>query len=179
VRYHGILAPAASCPDQVLPRPSTDSDQDAHRPGGGDAEGAPRERRLSWSKLLARVFSVDVLSCPRCGATMRLMATIHAPESVRKILGSLGFASRPPPISGPATLLAPEDQDWIEPAWTEASTGVRCQPAREICVCSSAAPRRPQSQLDFTRFQGEARVSPGVHRRESRLTELPLTGRIR
>jgi hypothetical protein len=116
VRYHGILAPAATCRDQVLPRPSTDSDNDGRHAGNDELKAAPSKRRLSWSKLLARVFAVDVLNCPRCGATMRLMATIHAPEAVRKILGCLGLASRPPPIRRPATLLAPEDQDWIEPA---------------------------------------------------------------
>ena len=47
---------------------------------------------------------------------MRLMATIHAPESVRRILDNLGLASRPPPVILPATLLDPEDHDRIDPA---------------------------------------------------------------
>ena len=68
----------------------------------------------SQSKLLARVFAVDALNCPRCGATMRILATIHAPESVRKILDCVGLASRPPPIAPPEARFDPEEHGWTD-----------------------------------------------------------------
>jgi hypothetical protein len=114
VRYHGILAPAASYRDAVLPTPTTDCDRDTHHAGGDDAPAAPRKRRLSWSKLLARVFAVDALTCPRCRATMRILATIHAPEAVRKILDCVGLSSRPPPVTPVVTSFDLDDHGWID-----------------------------------------------------------------
>ena len=47
------------------------------------------------------VFSVDVLECDRCGGRMRILAAIHPPEAIRKILECLGLPSRPPPLARP------------------------------------------------------------------------------
>jgi hypothetical protein len=46
-------------------------------------------RRLRWAALLQRVFEVDALRCPGCGARMRLLAAIEDPEVARKILECL------------------------------------------------------------------------------------------
>jgi hypothetical protein len=42
------------------------------------------------------MFAVDVLECPACGGRMRILAAIHPPEAIRKILDCLGLPSRPP-----------------------------------------------------------------------------------
>ena len=48
-----------------------------------------------------RAFAVDVLACPHCGGRLRLIATLHDPAVIRKILAHLGCdPSRP--SSGPA-----------------------------------------------------------------------------
>jgi hypothetical protein len=60
-----------------------------------------RQRNYSWAELLKRVFSVDVLECDRCGGRMRILAAIHPPEAIRKILECLGLPSRPPPLARP------------------------------------------------------------------------------
>jgi len=54
---------------------------------------------LFWAELMKRVFELDVLECERCGGRMRILAAIHQPEAIRKILECLGLPSRPPPIS--------------------------------------------------------------------------------
>jgi len=36
-----------------------------------------------------RSFDLDVLACPRCGGRMRLIATIHDPSVIRRILAHL------------------------------------------------------------------------------------------
>jgi hypothetical protein len=59
----------------------------------------PRARRLSWSALMQRVFARDVLKCPSCRGRMRVIAAIEQPEIVAAILGSLGLASRAPPLA--------------------------------------------------------------------------------
>jgi len=48
------------------------------------------------------MFAVDVLECPACGGRIRMLAAIHPPEAIRKILNCLGLASRPPPIASAA-----------------------------------------------------------------------------
>ena len=46
---------------------------------------------------------LEVLTCPRCGARMRILAAINSPDAIRKILACLGLPARNPPI-GPAIL---------------------------------------------------------------------------
>jgi len=48
-----------------------------------------------------RAFAIDVLACPPCGGRLRLIATLHDPAVIRKILAHVGIApSGPRP--GPA-----------------------------------------------------------------------------
>ena len=58
-----------------------------------------RHSNYSWSQLMARIFAVDVLQCPRCGGRMRILAAIEDPSVARKILDCLGLPSRPPPVA--------------------------------------------------------------------------------
>jgi hypothetical protein len=53
------------------------------------AANRPNLRRLAWAELLQRVFAVDAVCCPRCGARMRLFAAIEDPEVACKILACL------------------------------------------------------------------------------------------
>jgi hypothetical protein len=113
VRYHGILAPGASCRDRVVPRPGQLEDVESQRLSkAGCAHGHPceerarpfpdRERRLTWAELMQRVFAVDVLECPRCRGRLRILAVITSLKAIRAILDCLagGRNSRSPPESG-------------------------------------------------------------------------------
>ena len=55
--------------------------------------------RLSWSRLLARVFRVDVTQCPACGGKMKIIAALTEPLAIRTYLDGVGLASRPPHIA--------------------------------------------------------------------------------
>ena len=66
-----------------------------------------RDRRLSWSQLLRRVFAIDALECD-CGGRMRILAAIDQPEVIRAILSCLGLSSRAPPLT-PAPSPEPTD----------------------------------------------------------------------
>ena len=56
-----------------------------------------------------RACAIDVLACPDCGGRLHLIATLHDPAVIRKILAHLGLAPsgpRPgpaPPAPGAAT----------------------------------------------------------------------------
>src|SRR4030042_5525298 len=45
--------------------------------------------RSAWARLIAKVYEIDPLVCPRCGSEMRLIAVITDPAEVRKILRHL------------------------------------------------------------------------------------------
>ena len=81
--------------------PDSHSDPTVNRPG---------PRRLPWAALLQRVFEIDALRCPRCGAPMRLVAAIEDPAVARKILACLDLPARAPPLA-PA---APDETAWHE-----------------------------------------------------------------
>jgi hypothetical protein len=72
-----------------------------------DAEAADsvsdKERRSTWARLIAQVYEVDPLVCPRCSAPMRILAVITEPEEVRKILRHLVKIGRSPPGLDPTS----------------------------------------------------------------------------
>jgi hypothetical protein len=51
-----------------------------------------RPRAWSWAALMHRAFGIDVLTCVHCGGRLRLIATLHDPAVIRKILAHLGTA---------------------------------------------------------------------------------------
>lgn len=115
VRYHGILAPAARWRRDIVPKGSVAEAGDCHPHSGCAARSSKRKppegqcqkeqripsrpRNYSWAELMRRVFAIDVLECDRCGGRMRIVAAIHPPEAIRKILDCLGLPSRAPPIA--------------------------------------------------------------------------------
>ena len=46
-----------------------------------------------------RVFGIDVLLCPQCAGPRRVLAAIHDPDSVRKVLGALGLSAAVPELA--------------------------------------------------------------------------------
>jgi len=53
-----------------------------------------------------RAFAIDALACPHCGGRLRLIATLHDPAVIRKLLAHLGIAPGLAP-SGPSPGPAP------------------------------------------------------------------------
>ena len=92
IRFHGVLAPNARLRSKIVPAPAppaTESpSEDAH------GQGAPA--RMSWARLLKRVFDIDVEHCPNCGAALKIIAAIEDPPVIVKILSHLGLSTRGP-----------------------------------------------------------------------------------
>ena len=77
----------------------------AGRFGGGDSGGGsgspadPHHRpvRLSWARLLKRVFEIDLEHCPNCGGELKIIAAILEVPVIERILTHLGLQARAPP----------------------------------------------------------------------------------
>jgi hypothetical protein len=53
--------------------------------------------RISWARLLKRVFDIDIERCPRCSGELKIIAAIEQPTVIAKILAHLGLPTRAPP----------------------------------------------------------------------------------
>lgn len=115
-RYYGVFAPRSKLRPAVVPRrgPGREASCDNHdAPPTGGASGAPvapgagltppepesdmtRRRRLAWSKLLARVFAVDVLSCPKCGSSMQRVEVCTSAARISAVMREVETATGPP-----------------------------------------------------------------------------------
>ena len=113
-RYHGILGPAAVWRPLIIPTANDSSNEMLVNPQPSaqastapdvDADSTPqtlpsaRHRNYTWAELAKRVFLVDVLHCERCGGRMKIISSIHPPDTTRKILECLGLPSRAPPLA--------------------------------------------------------------------------------
>jgi len=57
--------------------------------------------------VAAAVYLVEVLRCPHCGARRRLLAAMHDPESIRRVLLAMRLAATLPV---PAAARSPPEQ---------------------------------------------------------------------
>jgi len=102
VRYAGVLAGASKWRTLIVPRPAP---APADQPGAPercppsnqpDPGARPRSNYRPWAELLRRTFGIDIDTCPRCGARMRLIALITEPPEVARFLRHLGEPTEPP-----------------------------------------------------------------------------------
>ena len=101
IRFHGVLAPNAKLRALVVPQGSEVREQTtevaAASEGGAETIRA-RPHRISWARLLKRVFDIDLQHCPNCGAgELKIIAAILERPAIEKILSHLGLDPQPPP----------------------------------------------------------------------------------
>jgi Putative transposase len=112
IRFHGVLASNAKLRPEIVP---SSGRQTGHVPvpgfpGGpvnsnntaddhGDAPHHSAPARISWARLLKRVFDIDIERCPQCGGTLQIIAAVEDPTVIAKILTHLGLPIRAPPRS--------------------------------------------------------------------------------
>ena len=100
LREHGVLAPNAKLRalvvPQVVPQESEPAAQQA-KPAECEARCSRHQPvRLSWARLLKRVFDLDLEHCPNCGGELRIIAAILEQPVIEKILMHLGLQTRAP-----------------------------------------------------------------------------------
>lgn len=60
--------------------------------------------KQAWARLLAKVYEIDPLVCPKCGSEMKVIAVIQDSDEIKKILAHLAKTGRAPPGFDPSTL---------------------------------------------------------------------------
>ncbi|MCE2661183.1 MAG: transposase [Rubrivivax sp.] len=97
IRFHGVLAPNAKLRAWVVPQ-ELEPPAQAAPPAECEASCAHHHPvRLSWAKLLKRVFEIDMEHCPNCGGELKIIAAILEQPVIEKILTHLGLQARAPP----------------------------------------------------------------------------------
>jgi hypothetical protein len=113
LRFHGCLAPHYKYRDQIVPQPKLTPILTAVgiQAPNNDQLTTTNPNRMSWARLLKRIFNVDVEECPNCGKRMRIIAAIEEPAVIKKILDHLGLSTKVPQL---APARAPPDVDITE-----------------------------------------------------------------
>jgi hypothetical protein len=115
--------PLAPAPVPVAPSEQQAGREPPPAPPAGPPIGAPvthraeegaSPARMCWAALLQRVFAVDALRCPHCGATMRVIAAIEDPLIAHKVLACLGLPARAPPVASAGGESLPSDPPYDE-----------------------------------------------------------------
>jgi hypothetical protein len=89
------------------------ADEGSARDAVPSPEGAPKQllvphapgkphrprKRYSWAELLRRVFLLDVLRCPWCGGSRKLLAGIFDADAIHRLLAHLGLPTEPPELA--------------------------------------------------------------------------------
>ena len=96
---HGVLAPNARLRAPVVPQDPGPPAQAAPAAECEAPSAHHRPVRLSWTKLLKRVFEIDLEHCPNCGVELKIVAAILEQPVIEKILTHLGLQARAPPRS--------------------------------------------------------------------------------
>jgi hypothetical protein len=103
-RYFGVLAPNSPLRTAVTAlapavAPTPPPAPPAANPVPAAEPAHRRAARYTWALLLARIYEVFPLVCPRCGGEMRIIAFITDGPTVRDILVHLGEPTAPPRIA--------------------------------------------------------------------------------
>jgi hypothetical protein len=102
-RFFGCLAPHAKIRSQIVPKKEEPNTENTQVTNASNENAPKKKRRMGWAELLARVFAIDMKSCPKCSGELKIVAAIVEVTAIRKILGHLELPDKPPDIS-PARL---------------------------------------------------------------------------
>ncbi|MCL4696393.1 MAG: transposase, partial [Burkholderiaceae bacterium] len=101
IRFHGVLAPNAKLRPLVVPQGPQVQEPASENAAAAECEVESlqaRPNRISWARLLKRVFDIDMRHCPNCGrGELKIIAAILERPVIEKILAHLGLDPQPPP----------------------------------------------------------------------------------
>ena len=105
-RFHGVFAPHYKHRKMIVPakaEPPKLAVVPDQTPMDKLAE-QKKKTRISWARLLKRIFGIDVEKCNLCGGRVKIISAIEDPKVIKKILDHVGMPSvapAPKPARGP------------------------------------------------------------------------------
>ncbi len=88
MRFHGVLAPNAKLRPLVVPQGPAQTEQSTEPAAAAECEietAQARLGRITWARLLTRVFDIDMQRCPNCRAgELKISAAILRGEPGHK-----------------------------------------------------------------------------------------------
>lgn len=97
VRYHGVFAPHSKVRGKIVLgslKPKTEATDTKPEPGEDE-----HKAKMTWARLLHRVFNIDVTVCQHCAGEIKVLAAIMERSVIEKILSHMGLPTEPPPIT--------------------------------------------------------------------------------
>lgn len=95
-RYHGLFAPHSKERKKIVLGEQKEKKEPKLTHSLSD--NANKQSRMTWAKLLNRVFQVDVTLCQFCRGEIKVVAAIMERTAIEKILSHLGLPTQPPVI---------------------------------------------------------------------------------
>ena len=77
IRFHGVLAPNAKLRAEIIPGGAVNVNAPSAEHSDALPPSAPA--RMSWARLLKRVFDIDIEQCSQCGGPLKIVAAIEDP----------------------------------------------------------------------------------------------------
>jgi hypothetical protein len=112
----------ALAPEAVAPEPEPEAKPLVETAADDPPETIRRSpARYLWVMLLARIYEAFPLTCPQCGAEMRIIAFITEAVAVRAILEHIGEPATPPRIAS-----ARGPPEWYEDSAEDAIDAEEC-----------------------------------------------------
>jgi hypothetical protein len=102
VRWAGVFAPNSPYRKDIALRPEVKKAFQFQE----EASSEGKFRNHAWSRLLARVFKIDVTTCEDCGGKLKAISAVKDPDSVRRYLNHEQLDDLPPPRGPPRYLQA-------------------------------------------------------------------------
>ena len=118
VRYFGLLTSQAADRPAFLRLCSGSGERDSSSEVAGAVDpddelpGNRMSYRMSWARLLSRVFSHDILVCPGCGGDRQIVAAVIDHDAIVRVLTHLDLPTDDYPVA-PARS-PPQTQMWDE-----------------------------------------------------------------
>ena len=102
VRYSGVFAGNFKARSSIILKPgSLKGKRPAPETPKPEAKTGRRSVGVgSWSRLLKRVFRVDVSRSPRCGSDLEIVSVVTDGDGVARYLDQVGMGRDPPRILG-------------------------------------------------------------------------------
>jgi len=98
-RYWGVIAPNSKMRKEVIPGKTRAEIKKEKEKSAEQEDLEKKPNKGSWSKLLSKVFGVDISKCRECGGEMRVTSSIVRVDVIQKILAHLGLSPQPPPVA--------------------------------------------------------------------------------